>query len=232
MSTFFVLIASARTGGTYLTTLLDSHSNIRMVGEPFIEKALSSHAEQLEWIDQLVEKQNQHGISVGLRTKVKHIADHDLFCEKMTAIDSKFIFLERENLVKRAISRIRSMRLRQVTGFNNVRVNAQSQLPPDEAISVEKLTFHIKICEEELREVSAFKNKVKEHSPPILSLTYEDIVAQPEAVTAEVLNFLGNKPEQLQARVKKYTNDDLRKSVPNYDELFHVFKGTVYEEMF
>lgn len=232
MSNFFILIASARTGGTYLTTLLNSHSDIRVVGEPFAELGLKSHEEQTLWIDHFVQKHGQRVDSLGMRSKVMHIAKQDFFCEKMQTLNAHFIFLERNNLIKRAISRIRSIRLRAATGFNNVQVKGSGPLPPDEEIPLHLLKKHLHICEEELKEVKAFQEKVMKGSPPMLSITYEDIVAQPDMVTDKVLQFLVKQPGKLQARVKKYTHDDLSKSVPNYWELRQAFRGTAYEHMF
>lgn len=226
-----IIISAARTGGTFFTTALNSHPLISLVGEPFTPRIIAIRKEQETWISELFETNfstNESNI-VGFRTKIEMIDDLEAFIKQIHTCADGIIFLDRKNIIKKAISRIRATRLFKETGDYNLKSHLKFAIPDDEKISRKLLKRHLQICEEESEAISAFKEQIR---LPILVINYEEILDNQELLFQRVYSFLGIEAAPVRSWVLKYTSDDLQKSVPNFQHLVQAFSGHPYESMF
>jgi hypothetical protein len=67
---------------------------------------------------------------------------------------------------------------------------------------------------------------------PVLTISYEDLLADREAVLHELQMFLGLRPRPLPVATRQQNPEPLEELIANYDELRSAFKDTKYAEFF
>jgi hypothetical protein len=116
---------------------------------------------------------------------------------------------------------------------NAVRATLWPKLPGPQAqrepitISVDECKFYFAWVEENAAQYgSAFGDH------PVLTIYYEDLVANREAVLHELQMFLGLKPRPLRVATRQQNPEPLEELIANYDELREAFRDTEYGVFF
>lgn len=230
MSAAFVILFEGRAGSTHLTKLLDSHPRIRAQREVLggLKNRNKGSAAQLEWVDgALIAPPDGTLDAVGFKTKLRDVIDQAAFADVLMRHDARIVHLERQNLVKQALSGINAQKLARATGRYNL-FDEADRLPPQH-VDPEELRNNLLRREQWQEDLRAF---LEQHALPTLHITYEALLADEPSIVRDVLQFLGVRPARLRSPVLKATSDNLREAVLNFDELVASFAGTRYEAMF
>lgn len=224
----FVIVADSRSGGTHLTSALNSLEDVRCVSEPFNHRKLETHEEQTAWALQFYRKGVRDAqAAVGFRTKVKQVADVHAFQTFLDEQETVLIHLRRRNQLKQAISSIRAIELFKATGDYNVKGDAPP-LPPSE-IKLGALKHHLKAITDLADQENAFIGSFSRLTP--LGVFYEDLLETPDEVFARIHEALAIRPTgEIRSVTRKNTPDDLRTAILNYDEVAAFLKGTPFYE--
>jgi LPS sulfotransferase NodH len=224
----FVLLFGGRTGSTYLTTSLNSHPEICAHGESLDEFKPGQADLQLDRASQLLTPPFIGRFKVlGFKTKLVDILDPDGFVQLLQKKQSVIIHMRRRNHIKAVVSRLNAERLWRATGEWNL-YDENNRLPP---FSIDPVEFD-ELLEHREKVDIGLEKFIEELQLPTLSLSYEELISNEEAVTNRVFSFLHVAPRPLQGSTLKNTNDDLTQVVLNYDELRSNYIGTHYESMF
>ena len=230
MAAAFVILFEGRTGSTHLTTLLDSHPRVRAQREVLggLKTRNEGSAAQLIWADGALTTPADGSLdAVGFKTKLRDVIDKDSFAELLLRHEARVIHLERNNVVKQALSGINAQKLARATGRYNL-FDEANRLPPQQ-IDPKELHENLLRREQWQRDLHEF---LVRHAMPTLHVTYERLLAGEEDAVGDVLQFLGVRPAPLRSPILKATSDNLRDAVLNFDELVAHFAGTPYEAMF
>jgi hypothetical protein len=70
-------------------------------------------------------------------------------------------------------------------------------------------------------------------SLPKIKVDYEDLLVKREMVMQELFDFIKVRPQQLQGKTLKNTQDNLREVVLNFDDLrsFYIDTGWMFDEV-
>jgi LPS sulfotransferase NodH len=224
----FVILFQGRSGSTYLTEALRSHSKIRAQGEQLVGRKEQGFVAQAQWIREFFKPRPLAPYAaIGFKTKLSDVVDAGEFANLLKSLDVNIIHLERHNMVKQTISWLNSERLYEATGDWNLYKEAD-RLPHLE-VDLEKFADSLSLLEQGKRWLRRYVDKL---ALPTLRLSYEDLLLDFEGTIERVLDFLEVPLESVESRVKKSTNDDLRQAVSNFEELRAQYVGTTYEQMF
>ena len=240
--TKFILMMPGRTGSSYIIERLNSHPNIVAETELFgggdTTEEITTVRKRLQ---RLYEDHYSDNIkAVGFKTKIRGnvnpvYSDLRLFKKKIIQemMVTKSIILLRNNLVKQAISRIRTELLKKRsleqngTKIWNIRQDNDKVLA--HCISPEVFDFWLKKYSVEKQELIDFSRSLEIEE---LTIYYEDLLGNDDKLMEKIFNFLDVPKQSTHSGMIKHTNDDLSKVVKNFDELLTKYKGTVYEAMF
>ena len=224
----FVLFLVARVGSTYLTSLMKSHPHILALGEELVDLEKEGAQAQLGWSDKFLTPPLVGRYKVrGFNVKLVHLCDRDRFTRLLNEKECKIIHLQRRNRVKAVISSLNGERLYEKTGMWGL-FDESNRLPPMQ-VELEKFDNYLKHREKMDLEMEAH---VKSIGRPLLSLYYEDLLADRNAFLSGLYRFLEVEPFPVEGETLKITSDDLREVVLNFDELRGRYAGTQYEPMF
>lgn len=222
----FVVLFLGRSGSTFLVQSLRSHLAIRVQGEKIAE--IRNSLRQNNWARSfLTQATSESCLAQGFKCKLKDVIDPGGFRDVLSSTGAFIVHLERLNKVKQAISWIRADMLFKQTGVWNL-ARTQAPLGP---VKIDEDDLACKL--ELLEEGSLYLNKfVSSLDLGKHYVTYEELLATPSEALNRIFDFLGVTPQATKAECSKNTDDDLRKSVTNFDVLRRVYCGTVYELMF
>lgn len=102
----------------------------------------------------------------------------------------------------------------------------------------EKTAVKLELNAEELQQDFAAARRMEQEADQLfsshkkLSLTYEQLVGEPEEVLQKVQNFLGLELQQLQTQTRKQAWQPISDAIANYNELKQHFNGTPWQEFF
>ncbi len=224
----FVVLFPGRTGSTFVMSALRSHNKIKATGELIGPLRTAGWDAQLsairEWYKVPLLSNER---TIGFKTKLVDVVDRDAFRATIEEYDANIVLLARDNHVKHVVSRSNAKRLRDTTNRWNRRPG-DDELPP---ISIDPQEFAEALLrvEEHQRDIDAWSAALDR---PLLRVTYETLLAQPQATFDEICRFLGVNPELLEGRTEKATRDDLTEALANFSELRGHYAGTQYEAMF
>lgn len=224
----FVLLFPGRVGSTYLVTALHQHPDVRAEGERLDALRPRGAAYQLAWADRFLRGPllGRHR-AVGFKTKLRDVLDPDGFTAVLARRGARVVVLGRRNDVKHAISRVTAKALYETTN----RWNRYGQTAPSGPVHVDVEKF-----DRRLRRIAEDKAAIERYAAglavPVMTLDYEDLLADHDRAVTGVLDFLGVRRIALRGLTHKNTSDDLRDVVVNYDELRARYAGTPYETMF
>jgi len=238
----FIMLMPGRTGSSYIIERMDSHPNIIAKGEIFGGGDVTEDISRVRRKLTSLYKKRYPGeiLATGYKTKLYGntspvYADVPLFKKVISSeigID-KCIILLRHNVVKQAVSRLRTEALKKEMTQNNgsdkwnIRQEqdkvAKCRLPPAD------IDTWIRKYEKENNEIRAFGESL---GVDTLVLYYEDLMLDPDSLMLSIFGFLDVPKVQTASTLIKHTNDDLSTMIENFDELLENYRGTPYEEMF
>ncbi len=127
----FVILFVERAGSTYLTSLLDSHSDIVCLREEFavIKEKGGTANDQQEWAIEFLSPPLIGRLKgKGFKTKLTDIIDPAGFAELITKLSCRVILLQRRNTIKAVVSTINAKRLHEKVGTWNL-LNESDRMP-------------------------------------------------------------------------------------------------------
>lgn len=224
----FVVLFPGRTGSTFVMSALRGHSRIKATGEligPLRTQGADAQLNAIrEWNKVSLFSRRR---TIGYKTKLVDVVDRGRFRQVLEDYDARVVVLARENHVKHVVSRANAKRLRDSTNSWNRRPG-DDELPP---VTIDPAEFHAA-----LERVEAHQRDIDEWSAaltrPLMRVTYEELLPNPQRTFDALTTFLGLRPEPLQGRTEKATRDDLRLALANFDELRAEYAGTPYAGMF
>jgi LPS sulfotransferase NodH len=255
--TNFIILFQGRTGSSYLIDLLNQHPEITAESEMLVRlRKVSGFAEnsgildrfygafrlfrdglpsmkQIKAVKQLYDNPNPPTRVIGFKTKVRDIENLLEMKNVLEPRNVKLIVMNRKNLVKKAISHITAARLNQKTKdkYRKVAWNlyddkdrlGQQRIEIDEfRRSLKSVIFEHKI----LQAYAEYLNLDR------LELEYSDLLRNRNEWLHQVFDFLGVTWADLESKMLKNTDDDLRKAISNFEELKSHYSGSEYEAMF
>lgn len=226
----FVILFIERDGSTYLTSMLMEHPDIQAQYERFavLRQQGASGKEQLEWLESfLTPPLIGRKAALGFKTKLVDVLDRDSFTRLLLKKRCHIIQMRRRNMVKAVVSRINARRLYEASGHWNL-YKESDRMPPLE-VDLEQFDQYLM---ERKQADQALDEYVASLDLPKIKIDYEDLLVSRDAVMRELFAFLKVRPQQLQGKTLKHTQDDLREVVLNFEALRAQYAGTAYEPMF
>ncbi len=226
----FVILFIERDGSTYMISMLSDHPDINVVYERFavMREEGKNAADQLAWAtDHFHASLVNRYKAVGFKTKLKDVLDPQGFTQLLHEKNVHIIHMQRQNVIKAIVSRVNARRLHNKTGNWNL-YNESDRLPPA-VIDLDDFDLMMQHRVAQDGELSAYVNQLK---LPKLTVCYEDLLQDRDAVLRQIFDFLHVRWVPVQAKTKKNTGDDLRQVIENYDALRARYVGTRYEAMF
>jgi LPS sulfotransferase NodH len=216
----FVILAQGRTGSTLLTSLLDSHPQIRCNDELLQRPRLAP----LRYVDQVARKATLpwHGWHLKSEQLQWRQGGRPVgpFLDELEARGSKIIYLWRENVLEQCVSMFFAV----ASGAWHYRKGKQK-----------KRVTELKIDPEELGKLMDQRNAVLESDRKLLSgreyceINYERDLRTEEArgaALSRVQEFLGVQYHPLVSELRKSVNRPMHELLQNYDEIAEAFEGT------
>ncbi len=224
----YVLFLIGRVGSTYLTGLLNSHPNIRALGEELEDLQAKGSEAQLEWVRHyftppLIGRNKV----VGFNTKLEQVLDPVEFAKLLREYRCKVIHLQRRNRIKGTVSYFMGRKLSEATGMWGL-FNPENR---PSAIQIDPTAFSEHLDERE-RLQHELVNYIEHLALPTLTLSYEELLVRRDHVLQQIFGFLGVRALPVKSATLKITNDNLRDALVNFDELRARYNGTPYETMF
>ncbi len=223
----FIVLMLGRTGSSLLVEALDSHSRVRARGEAFGHHSKRPPGRQIERIRDFYTTFDGSAGVVGFKLKYRDIGSVSALADLMRDLEIRVIHLQRRNRVKHVVSFFNAVRLFDATGGWNLyeaddRLGAFRLDPRDFAERLETMND----------ESAALAAYVAALELPTLDLSYEDLLTHRNQTIARVFSFLGVGSEPVKPAALKNTPDDLRLVVRNFEQLYTIYRGTLYEAMF
>lgn len=228
--TAYVILFIERDGSTYLTSMLMEHPEIQAEYEKFavLRQQGASGKEQLAWLeDFLTPPWLGKKAALGFKTKLVDVLEMDGFTRLLQKRHCHIIQMRRRNMVKAVVSRINARRLYEASGHWNL-YKESDRLPP---LDIDPLQFD-QYLEERRQADQALDDYAAGLGLPKIKVEYEDLLVNRDRAMNELFSFIKVRPQQLQGKTLKNTQDDLREVVLNFDALRARYAGTAYELMF
>jgi len=226
----FLILFEGRSGSTYLVEALDNHPDIR-AGKELLGavKAKRNWSEsQLEFLNEYYfGHETEKYRAIGCKTKHRDIPRKRELAQWLHDNQVKIILQRRRNRVKRMVSVVNGLRLREETGDWNL-YRSEDQRGGIE-IDVDKFEQWLQRDEDRLEVLVDYATSLQ---LPTLSVYYEELLTSAESTIERICGFLEVPYQPLEGNCLKNTSDDLSDAVVNFNELKNRFIGTVYEEMF
>ena len=243
----FLIYFAGRTGSTFLVERLKEHPQINAFGERFGTELLDGEPQtgdgQIAFVRKklrphLLREEQTSPISVGWKIQIHpgnwQIIQLQRFKKVVQEYDLVHFHLTRENVVKQAVSSLRARELHNRTseelghGYANVRSNFSDRLG---AASIEAMEVEPKKLEQMIEGIRRSEQVTAEYVADfahVENITYEDIVGDKPKFIDWFCDTIGQEkiewPEG--EEVLKLTNDDLRQSISNIDELVELYSGS------
>lgn len=239
----FVIVGVARTGSTLLLDLLNAHEQVIALGELFrgdgkigwdrwpfrtdqSPSLLRLHdAQPLEFLETAVFRRWPREVAaVGFKLFYYHARTGPqaaVWAYLRREPDLAVIHLKRRNILEQYLSL-------QLAHATNVWSSLKSVAP------AEPIRLGADDCLRHFQEVQAQEVACDAHFADhrILTVTYEDLVADRSAVMARVAAHLGLRPGPLEAKVVRQRTQPLSRAIANYEELREAFAGSTWERFF
>ena len=228
--TAYVILFIERDGSTYLTSMLMEHPEIQAEYEKFavLRQQGANGKEQLVWLEGfLTPPWIGNKAALGFKTKLVDVLDMEGFTRLLQKRHCHIIQMRRRNVVKAVVSRINARRLYEASGHWNL-YKESDRLPP---LDIDPLQFD-QYLEERRQADQALDDYAAGLGLPKIKVEYEDLLVNRDRAMNELFSFIKVRPQQLQGKTLKNTQDDLREVVLNFDALRARYAGTAYEPMF
>lgn len=205
---------------------LNSHSGIHADGE-ILANYSSSEPQLRRMLKFYSDHNSEKFVTCGFKTKLRDIQDKIEFRNLLVNENIRVIYLERRNVIKTVVSKFNAYRLNNIKGLWNI--TDKKERIGKESIDINEFDKWLSGTLEYKQELEQFVAQIER---PVLYLYYEDLMLDESKVFKKIFSFLGVEWEDIKGRFIKYTDDDLKKSVVNFEELKMHYRGTVFENMF
>ena len=232
---FFISFCE-RSGSTFLVDLLDQHPDISCESEVFSIRRINTNLCRLpefpnrEAVRDRLDRIYQKGFKTN-GFKFKYAGQYDLYPDVYeylleNADKINVIFLYRKNRLKAAISKQNQMRL--------VSMDKPSNLTQDNFVKLNKLNLDIEQAFKYIntREIldRQYYEKLKNFKFKYI-VAYEDLYTKTDFIMKDIYSFLGvDSNYKPSVKIKKITNDNIKKALDNYEELVEKIIYTRYEK--
>jgi hypothetical protein len=210
--------------------MLKEHPDIQAGFEKFavLKQQGLGGKEQLEWLEgYLTPPWIGKKAALGFKTKLVDVLDMDGFTQLLKEKHCHIVQMRRRNMVKAVVSRINARRLYEASGNWNL-YKESDRLPP---LAIDYEEFDQFLLERKQAD-QALDAYVSGLDLPKIKVDYEDLLVNREKIMQNLFAFIKVRPQQLQGKTLKNTQDDLREVVLNFDDLRARYAGTAYEPMF
>lgn len=239
----FIILGGPRTGSSYLSSLLRSHSQMVSYHELFHDSDVitgyrkydqsknlnlkkTRNNDPKSFLDQFVFKGYSDQIKmVGFKIlhsqakdNLKLVWDYLKQCP-----DLKIIFIWRKNILKSLVS----LKISYLTDKWIITDPSQSTDNLWVRLNYKSCRMYFQMIDSAVAEYTKLFNKNKK-----LTVHYEDLVDNLDSELIKIQKFLDVKPETLGSRLKKQNNRKLSEVLLNYSELKRDFTGTRWESFF
>ena len=222
----FIVLSRSRTGSNLLISLLDSHSQIHVKGEKFVRLRGRDHKKILA---NLFSKQPHFLKAKGFKIFYEHPLDDDscsIWEDLQSMEDLYVIHLKRKNILRTLLSR-------KIAGIQNVWAvtpNEKSHSCQEQvtvSFTVDELNAGFRQTREweEMGDASFSRH-------PLLSIDYEELVADRATTLRKVTQFLGVEYRSPKTELLKQSCGSMREQISNYDELKSAFAETEWGHFF
>jgi LPS sulfotransferase NodH len=255
--TRFVIISHLRSGTHLLRTLLESHPGIVCQTEVFnsdnpnLPYPLSASVDEIlaQWVFRDLPANTECAGFVlqayhpgGLRA-FPGIRENPNWAEIWTRlqqmVDLRVIHLRRRNGLLRHLSHVLARQTGAWHDWDPARVHKVTHIEkpldrPSPAETRPTVRLDAARLEIDFREVDRLHQRVEHRfgSGHYFPIVYEELIADPEGRSAELLNFLGVAPLELKPAVRKIEKRPLVASIENFEELKREFSGTPWQSFF
>ncbi len=236
----FIILSTQRTGSTLLQSYLDQHSNVDCYSEMFLNKINDEKSYRKfksatlkntlmscfnetnlmkKYLDNLLFTRELPGAS-GFKLMYNQIAPSLL--NWIDENDVKIIHMTRKNTLKIALSR----KIAKITRkYHSHYEGMESYSPPKVYLNPDRLIIDIQNF---IHNIDFFREIFK-HKPS-LEICYEDLVHHKNSVTEKIFNFF-EVPllENIEFPTKKINPQLIVDLLQNYDEVYEVLNGTVFQ---
>lgn len=223
----FVLITTQRSGSTLLSEYLNSHPDIYMGRELFQmhrygynydeEGYVTFQGPIADYLDSFFSKHLQNHQAVGFKLMSDQMHQFPQILEYIKVNGIPCIYLERQNSVKIAVSRLLARK-------RNLYHTKEDIVLNQETLCIDQLN-------RELSVIASTKEQLRNMVDPDkdLQIYYEELVIHKESVLLEALSFLQVSQEvNLQCSLRKINSENLKDVIANYDDLLTDFLHTKY----
>lgn len=217
--TYFAIVSMGRSGSTYVERLLNSHPNIRCLGE-VISKSGGYSLQSKPSIEAYIEEVlfGDHDGVLGFKMPWDHIVDFPDVFGVFRRLDFKLIFLRRANKLDQLLS-VKLAQLNNQWESDSAYTRQNVEITYDEARTFFTTATYTDGCLK--RMCDRFDN---------FGVTYEDLIAGKEQ--APLLSFLGQEVAPLQSGTIRSRTSSQRDAVANYDALAEQFRSTPWIAFF
>ena len=199
----FIILCTARSGSTWLHTLLNSHPNIHSKGEI----TLIHHDQSIQDYAYTTYPLSIH--AVGLKV----FYDDDSYQEALNSIKKdkgiRVIHLVRNNLTEQFISYKKAL----TSGEWSFRTNSKS--------SKIKIDTYELLEYQKKQKILRNQVNIDLNNHNLIEIVYEDLIKQTNHETSKIQNFLEVGQKKLFSILKKQSTKPLRSQVENWEELVH-----------
>lgn len=222
----FIVLSRSRTGSNMLLSFLNSHPNIHAEGEVFNRLNGRSYREILS---RVFADQPSRILAKGFKIFYYHPLDDDscAIWQDLAALDNlRVIHLKRKNILRTLISR-------KIAGYHDIWVDKATDCN-DNVDKRKAVSFSPKELRRGFEQTRQWEASGAQRfaGHPLLSVYYEDLARQPEAVFSKITDFLGVSYARPKTALKKQNPERLRDLLVNYRELKEAFSGTEWQEFF
>lgn len=220
----FIVLTRSRTGSNLLVSFLDSHPNVRALGE-IVRVRGKPH---IDIIDAAFGKAPRRIRAKGFKVFYYHPVreNNRAMWEYLAAMDGlHVIHLKRRNILRSTVSQKIAMN----AGVWKTKNPGSIQAAPRKQVSftVDELERRFAATRKWERDGDAL---FQDH--PMLTIHYEDLVADTGATFGQVTDFLGVPYVEPRSALVRQNPEPIRALISNYDELLAAFRGTEWEPFF
>jgi len=238
----FLVITRGRSGSNFLVSMLESHPNLYLHYEIFLEEKLRTVSIQqminsigaIEYIKQCY---RQRGYEEAIGCKILYYQLEPEYAERMKIPSISLVqgYLRRSCQIK-VIHLKRRNKLKILTSVKLARLTRQWSLRADENPLSNKLQISLtpEECENEFLQIEGWEMKYDQlfQYHPLINVYYEDLIADIPLMTKQILDFLKVPYKPLTTNLKKQSNRPLSEIITNYSELQAYFCNTRWAEFF
>lgn len=223
--TCFVMFIVGRVGSNFLTSSMNAHPNVLGLNETLMDMTAE---QQRQWTLRFLTPPliGRKG-AIGFKIKPVQLADPAGYAQLLREKKPRIIHIWRRNRIKSVISHLNGKRLEKATGMWNL-YDESRRLPPFE-VDFAEFEEALRNRERTDRESADYVSSL---GLPTLSITYEEMLQDINAVLARTFEFLNVPPLPVKPSTFKATSDDLREVITNFDALRARYAGAEYEAMF